>query len=77
VAAIVKSQRPGGFAVFLVEGPDGEAAARARDVTLGRIAGNRVAVEAGLKTGDRVIVSGASLLVDGDRVRVIPGTEGE
>ena len=29
-----------------------------------------------LKVGDRVVVSGASLLVDGDRVRVIPG-EGE
>jgi RND family efflux transporter MFP subunit len=77
VAAIVKSRQPGAFAVFLVDGPDAEATARARDVALGRVAGNRVAVQGGLKVGDRVIVSGASLLVDGDRVRVIPGGEGE
>lgn len=77
VAAIVKSSRPGAFAVFLVDGPDDGATARARDVTLGRISGNRVAVNSGLKVGDRVIVSGASLVVDGDRVRVIPGREGE
>jgi multidrug efflux pump subunit AcrA (membrane-fusion protein) len=76
VSAIVKSTRPGSFAVFLADGPDDAATAHIRDVALGRIAGNRVAVESGLKPGDRVIVSGASLLVDGDRVRVIPG-EGE
>lgn len=77
VAAIVKSSRPGAFAVFLLDGPDDGGTARARDVGLGRISGNRVAVSSGLKLGDRVIVSGASLLVDGDRVRVIPGSEGE
>jgi RND family efflux transporter MFP subunit len=77
VAAVVKSAKASGFAVFLVEGPDDEATARARDVTLGAISGNRVAVESGLALGDKVIVSGASLLVDGDRVRVIPGGEGE
>jgi RND family efflux transporter MFP subunit len=77
VAAIVKSSRPGGFAVFLADGPDDAASARARDITLGGIAGNRVAVTHGLAVGDRVIVSGASLLVDGERVRVIPGREGE
>jgi multidrug efflux system membrane fusion protein len=77
VAAIVKSSKPGAFAVFVLDGPDDGAAARARDITLGPIAGNRVAVEAGLKPGDRVVVSGASLLVDGDAVRVIPGGSGE
>lgn len=77
VAAIVKSSRPGAFAVFVIDGPDDGAAARSRDVTLGAIAGNRVAVDSGLKPGDRVIVSGASLLVDGDKVRVIPGGLGE
>ena len=77
VSAIVKSSRPGAYAVFVADGPDDGATARTRDVTLGPISGNRVAVETGLKIGDRVIVSGASLLVDGDRVRVIPGGEGE
>jgi multidrug efflux system membrane fusion protein len=73
VAAIVKSARPDGYAVFVVDGPDDGAVARARDVTLGAIAGNRVAVAEGLAVGDRVVVSGASLLVDGDSLRVIPG----
>jgi multidrug efflux system membrane fusion protein len=77
VAAIVKSSRPGAFAVFVLDGPDDSAAARARDITLGPISGNRVAVATGLKPGDRVVVSGASLLVNGDRVRVIPGGAGE
>jgi multidrug efflux system membrane fusion protein len=77
VAAVVKSARPGGYAVFLAEGSGDTATARAREVKLGRIAGNRVAVEAGLEAGDRVIVSGASLVTDGDAVRVIPGSEGE
>jgi RND family efflux transporter MFP subunit len=76
VAAVVKSPGPGGFAVFVADGPDDDAVARSREVTLGRISGNRVAVTTGLKVGERVVVSGASLLTDGDRVRVIPG-EGE
>jgi RND family efflux transporter MFP subunit len=77
VSAIVKSSRDGAFAVLVAEGADDAATARTRDVVLGSISGNRVAVERGLAVGDRVIVSGASLLVDGDRVRVIPGTLGE
>jgi multidrug efflux system membrane fusion protein len=56
-----------------LDGPEDTASARARDVTLGAIAGNRVAVVSGLQHGDRVIVSGASLLADGERVHVIPG----
>jgi multidrug efflux system membrane fusion protein len=73
VSAVVKSARAGAFAVFVAEGTDDDATARIRDVSLGRISGNRIAVSQGLKPGDRVIVSGASLLVDGDRVRIIPG----
>jgi len=77
VSAVVKSSRSGGFAVFVAEGTAETAVARSRDVSLGRISGNRVAVTAGLKVGDRVVVSGASLLTDGDAVRVIPGGEGD
>jgi RND family efflux transporter MFP subunit len=77
LSAIVNSSRPGAYAVFVADGPEDSATARSREVVLGAISGNRVAVERGLKVGDRVIVSGASLLVDGDRVRVIPGTLGE
>ena len=74
VAAIVKSAKAaGGYAVFLAEGEGERATARARDVSLGAISGNRVAVTAGLTAGERVIVTGASLLTNGDAVRVIPG----
>jgi RND family efflux transporter MFP subunit len=74
VAAIVKSPRPtGGYAVFVADGGEERTLARARDVSLGTIAGNRVAVTGGLASGARVIVTGASLLTDGDPVRVIPG----
>jgi len=58
-------------------GPDERTVARARDVGLGGISGNRVAVTTGVRAGEKVIVTGASLLVDGDPVRVIPGSEGE
>jgi multidrug efflux system membrane fusion protein len=77
VAAVVKSSKPGAFAVFVADGGADAATARMREVTLGRISGNRVAVSSGLSVGERVIVSGASLLTSGDRVRVIPGAEGE
>jgi RND family efflux transporter MFP subunit len=77
VSAVVKSSSPGAFAVFVAEGKDEAMVARVRDVRLGRVSGNRVAIDSGLKVGDRVVVSGASLLTDGDPVRVIPGSEGE
>jgi multidrug efflux system membrane fusion protein len=73
VSAVVKSPRSSSFAVFVADGPDDKAVARGREVSLGRISGNRIAVTSGLKIGDRVVVSGASLLTDGDSVRVIPG----
>src|SRR5207249_3454162 len=75
LGAIVKSARTGGgYAVFVAEGPDERTVARARDVSLGGISGNRVAVATGIRAGEKVIVSGASLLADGDPVRLIPGS---
>lgn len=41
-------------------------------VELGEFLGNSIAVKAGLKAGEKVVVQGASLLVDRERVRVIP-----
>jgi RND family efflux transporter MFP subunit len=74
LGAVVKSVKTsGGYAVFVADGADDHATARARDVTLGQISGNRVAVSTGLRAGERVIVTGASLLADGDALRVIPG----
>jgi multidrug efflux system membrane fusion protein len=60
------------FAVFVLERRDGGEIARARRVQLGDVTGNGVVVTSGIALGDRVVVSGASLLADGDGVRVIP-----
>lgn len=73
LTAIVRAE-PGSdqYAVFLSERKGGEEFARLRRVTLGEVLGNGIAVREGLALGDRVIVSGATLLVDGDSIRAIP-----
>jgi RND family efflux transporter MFP subunit len=61
-----------GFAVFVVTQEGGQTLARQRRVTPGQPYGNRIAIVSGLQPGEPVIVSGASLVVDGEPVRVIP-----
>jgi RND family efflux transporter MFP subunit len=61
-----------GYAVFVVEEVDGRPVARVRKVSLGEALGNSIAVTSGLKVGERVIVTGATLLTDGDPVRIVP-----
>jgi RND family efflux transporter MFP subunit len=60
------------YAAFVVERKGDADVARLRPVRLGPVVGNTILVVGGLTTGDRVIVSGASLLVDGEPVRVMP-----
>jgi RND family efflux transporter MFP subunit len=60
------------FAVVVVEGQDSSPVARLRTVTLGEVIGSGIAVLDGLEAGDRVVVSGATLVTDGDTVRVLP-----
>ncbi len=61
-----------GYAVFVVEEQGGRQTARLRRVKLGEALGNRVAVDDGVRTGERVIVAGASLTSDGETVQVVP-----
>lgn len=66
---------PGGadrFAVMVVEGDGADARAKLREVQLGDVVGNRVVVTRGLTAGERVVTTGASLVVDGERVEVLP-----
>src|SRR5262245_6574079 len=71
LSAIVRSEkRPDQYGVFVVDG--GGNTVHARQVTLGGVQGNLVAVTSGLAAGERVVVMGATLLKDGDAVRVIP-----
>lgn len=73
MAAVVRSQsRPDGYAVFVVDGQGDEPTVRRRDIEVGQILGNSVAVTGGLDAGARVVVYGATLVNDGEKVRVIP-----
>lgn len=69
LAAIVRStDKPDGYAVYVVEESGGKTVARRRNVTLGDMMGNQIAVIDGVGAGDRVIVSGATIVVDGEPV---------
>jgi multidrug efflux system membrane fusion protein len=63
---------PRGFAVFVVAEEGGNTVAHLRDVTLGAVIGNEVEVVRGLQKGDRIVSMGATLLVDGAHVRILP-----
>jgi multidrug efflux system membrane fusion protein len=77
LTAIVRSQtRPEGYALFVVEEKDGKKIARCRDnVELGEVYGNVITVTKGVKIGEPVIITGATLVIDGQPVRVIPPPE--
>jgi len=73
LSAVVRSRdNPSGYAVFVVEEHEGKEIARIRNVDLGEAFGNTVAVARGLKAGERVVTTGASMIVDGEPVNVIP-----
>ena len=70
-AVVRSSQESSAYAVMVVEHENGADLARVRRVTLGDVMGNAIAVVAGLAAGERVVVSGATLLADGRAVRVV------
>jgi multidrug efflux system membrane fusion protein len=75
--AVVRSKtNPEGYALFVVEGQKGHRIARLRDnIELGEVFGNKITVTRGVKVGEPVIVTGATLVADGQRVRIIPPPE--
>jgi RND family efflux transporter MFP subunit len=73
LTAIVRSPHdPDGYALFVVEERDGTSMARLRPVRLGEVYGNRIIVAEGVQMGERVVVTGATLIMDSERVRVVP-----
>ncbi len=71
--AIVRPRNdPKGYAVFVVEEQNGKSIARERKINLSNVVGNSIAVSAGLLGGEKVIVRGATLVVDSQEVRIIP-----
>lgn len=71
LAAVVRHPRvANAFAVYVAEGDP--ATARVRTIEPGDAHGNRIVVVKGLKPGERVITTGATLIKDGDPVNIIP-----
>jgi len=60
------------FSVFVVTGEPGKEVAHRRPIQPGSAYGNKVAITSGVSLGDRVISNGATMVVDGQPVRVIP-----
>jgi len=73
VSAVVRARNHGDqYAVFVVEEKGGKSIARSRLVKLGEAFGNTIAALEGIRAGERVITSGATLTLDGQVVQVIP-----
>lgn len=70
-AVIRDPQNPEAFAVLLAEGARDPATVRARPVELGDAYGNMVQLLSGVKPGDRIITTGATLVKSGEQVRII------
>jgi multidrug efflux system membrane fusion protein len=60
------------FAVFVITGDGGANMASLRPVALGELVRNDVTITDGLAEGETVVVRGATIVRDGDRVAVIP-----
>ena len=63
--------RAGQYAVLIVERQGDVDVVRLRRVELGEVMGNGIAVLNGVMPGERVVISGATLLVDGEAVHVV------
>jgi RND family efflux transporter MFP subunit len=72
LTAVVRSlTRTNGFAVFLPQGTGDTVRVRTQEVELGPTYGNNIAVQQGLKPGDRVVTYGATMIKDGETVKII------
>lgn len=60
-----------GYAVFTIKESNGDTITERRDVTLGNIYGNRIAVMEGLTEGAKVVTMGAQNVRNGQKVKVI------
>jgi RND family efflux transporter MFP subunit len=73
LSAIVRSKSgPEGYSVFVVDEQGGKATAHAREVKLGGALNDSIIVNEGVRPGERIIVTGATVVSDGEVVRIIP-----
>ncbi|MEE9176660.1 MAG: efflux RND transporter periplasmic adaptor subunit [Thermodesulfobacteriota bacterium] len=72
LASIVRSvNSQDGYAVFTVEESDGKTRTLRKDVKLGSVYGNRIAIIEGLQQGEQVITIGAQQVRSGKEVSII------
>jgi RND family efflux transporter MFP subunit len=71
LSAIVRSRDKAGYAVYVVEEAGGAPVARLRTVVLGDMLGNQIAITGGVRAGERVIISGGTIVNDGEHVRIV------
>ena len=72
LAAVVQSgQGNASYGVFVVTTEGKKDVAKLHQVELGQVVGNSVIVNTGLESGARIIVTGATIVRDGDTVRPI------
>ena len=73
ISAVVRARNQSDqYAVFVTEEKSNRQIARSRIVKLGEALGNTMTVLEGVQAGERVITSGATLVLDGQPVQIIP-----
>jgi len=73
LSAVVRSTKQAdGFAVFVIADQGGKSIASERTVQIGDTQGNLISVTKGLTVGEPVVITAATLIKDGDQVKVIP-----
>ena len=60
------------YAVFVLDGDGDTQVAKLHPVSLGGVAGTAITVTGGLTAGQRVVLRGATLVTDGQRLRELP-----
>ena len=71
-AVVRSSQHADGFAVFVLTKQGEKSIVGERSVEIGDTLGNLIGITKGLKPGESVVITGGTLIKDGDEVRVIP-----
>ena len=72
LTAVVRSRESSGaYAVYVVQKTGDATVVHLRTLTLGPMVGNDVSVLSGLQPGEQVVVSGATIVTDGEHVRIV------
>jgi len=72
LTAVVRNPHaPDAFAVFVAEGDGDTVKVHTADVKLGDTYGNVIAVVSGVSAGDHIVSTGATMIRDGEQVKVI------